>query len=140
MIRPHIQIDGLRELQRDLKASQGKLPKALGEAHKNVGRFVISKVPQGDPHAVGAGSGATIRPSATKRDVLLRVGHGARPLVGKTGGAAQWGKARVMPFAPGPHSRPYIVGTIEQNRGAIVEKFLDETMKALKSVFGNAAQ
>jgi hypothetical protein len=135
MIRPHIQIDGLRELQRDLKASQGKLPKALGEAHKNVGRFVISKVPQGDPHAVGAGSGATIRPSATKRDVLLRVGYGAREHHFQ-----QWGETRVMPFAPGPHSRPHIVGTIEQNRGAIVEKFLDETMKALKSVFGNAAQ
>jgi hypothetical protein len=127
MAGPHIVVEGLRELQAGIKKAEGKLPKSLGEAHKEVGRFIIGKLPAGDPHAVGAGSGASIRPSATKREVILRVGHG-----GRTAHKNQWGKREVQPFAAG---RPYIVGTIEENQEAIEEKFLDETMKVLDDVF-----
>src|SRR5512139_869930 len=132
-IDAHIQIEGLAELQAAIKRQQGKLPAAIGEAHKEVGRFVIGKVPAGDSHAVGAGSGATIRPSATKRDVIIKVGHGAR-----TAAYQQWGKRVINPPAPGPGSRPHIVGAIEQNQEAIEQKFMDEIIKALEPAFYSA--
>lgn len=123
----HIEVEGLRELQASIKQQLGKLPKEIGEAHKDVGNFVIGKIPEGDPHAVGAGTGARVRPSATKRDVLLRVGHTNRQAAWY-----QWGKQRVNPPAPG---RPFIVGTIEKHQDEIEDYFLDATLKALDPAF-----
>lgn len=123
----HIEIEGLKELQSAIKAAQGKLPASIGVAHKNVGAFIISKLPDGDPHAVGSGTGAFVRPSATKRDVVLRVGHG-----GREASKNQWGKTPVQPFKRG---RPFIVGTIEKHQREIEQKFLDEIMKALSPAF-----
>lgn len=128
---PHIEVEGLKELQTAIKRSQGKLPASIGQAHKNVGSFIISKLPPGDPRAVGAGSGATVRPSATKRDVVLRVGHG-----GRAASRFQWGKTAVQPFTSG---RPYIVGTVERYRKEIEQKFIDEIMKALSPAFNSAS-
>jgi len=125
--RSHIEVEGLGELQRNIKKQLGQLPKALGEAHKNVGRAVIGKLPEGNPHAVGAGSGASVRPSATKREVLLRVGHG-----GREAHKEQWGRRLVQPFESG---RLYIVGTIEANRKEIEQIFLDEVTNALGPAF-----
>jgi hypothetical protein len=130
VIQPHIKVEGLKELQSAIKRQQGKLPKSIGDAHKEVGRFIIGKLPPGDPHAVGAGSGATVRPSATKRDVILRVG-GAHRDARKD----QWGKKEVQPFIGG---RPFIIGTALDNQKAIEEKFLEETMKALSPAFNSA--
>lgn len=126
----HIEVEGLNELQVAVKRQCGQLPKALGEAHKNVGRFVIGKLPEGDPHAVGAGSGAAVRPSATKRDVLLRVGHG-----GRKAHKEQWGSVPVQPFQP---IRPYIVGAIQDYEAEIEQTFLDEVTKALGPAFFSA--
>lgn len=128
--KAHIEVEGLKELQAAIKRQQGQLPAALGQAHKDVGTFVISRLPEGDPHAVGAGTGATVRPSATKRDVLLRVGHG-----GREERRNQWGKREVQPFAPG---RPYIVGAIEQYQDEIEQKFLDEMVNVLGPAFFSA--
>ena len=127
MIGAHIKVEGMKELQTAIRKAEGKLPKSLGEAHKEVGRFIIGKIPPGNPNAVGAGSGATVRPSASKRDVLLRVG-GAHRLMHKN----QWGKGEVQPFESG---RPYILGVVLENQEAIEQKFLDETMKALEPAF-----
>ncbi len=127
MIQPHIEVEGLKELQAAIKRAQGKLPASIGEAHKEVGRFVIGKLPPGNPNAVGSGSGATVRPSATKREVILRVGSGAR-----TASKNQWGKVPVQPFVSG---RPYIVGTIKDNQDAIEQMFLDQIVKALEPAF-----
>ena len=124
---PHIKVEGLKELQTAIKRAEGKLPQSLGVAHKNVGAFVIGKLPAGNPHAVGAGAGATIRPSATKREVLIRVGY-----VGRPGHIAQWGKREVQPFESG---RPWIVGTIEGHQDEIEREFLEQTMKALSPAF-----
>jgi hypothetical protein len=126
----HIEIEGLKELQTAIKKQQGKLPASLGEAHRNVGSFIIGKLPAGNPNAVGSGSGATVRPSATKRDVVLRVGHG-----GREASKNQWGKTEVQPFASG---RPYIIGTIKDNQDAIEQMFLDELTKALEPAFYSA--
>lgn len=132
MIRPHIEVEGLRELQSGIKRQQGKLPQSIGEAHKEIGRFIIGKLPSGNPNAVGAGASANVRPSATKREVLLRVGHGGRQV-----SLNQWGKTPVQPFASG---RPHIIGTVEQHQDEIEQKFLDETMKALSPAFFSASK
>ncbi len=123
MIKPHIEIEGLKEMQADLRKAQGKLPAALGQAHKNVGNFVISKLPPADPNAVGAGTGAMPRPSATKRDVVIRVGTGAREAAKN-----QWGKTPVQPFVGG---RPYIIGTVEANQNAIIWEFKKQLLEAV---------
>jgi hypothetical protein len=140
MIKPHIEVEGLKELQRDIRAREGQLPKALGEAHKEVGRFVISKLPPGDPHAVGAGTGASVRPSATKRDVLLLVGgaHRVKKAAERDVPSKyiQWGKQEVHPFAVG--ARPHIIGKVHEHQEAIEQKFLDETTKALSPAFYKA--
>lgn len=128
--KAHIEVEGLRELQAAIKRQQGQLPAALGQAHKDVGAFIIGKLPAGDPHAVGAGAGATVRPSATKREVLLRVGHKDR-----VAARNQWGKTIVQPFVPG---RPYIVGAVEQHQDEIEQKFLDEMVKLLGPAFFEA--
>jgi hypothetical protein len=132
MIKPHIEVEGLKELQIAIKRGQGKLPKSIGEAHKNVGRFVIGKIPAGNPHAVGAGSSASVRPSATKRDVILRVGHG-----GREAAKNQWGKTLVQPFTSG---RPHIIGTVLKYQEEIEQLFLDETLRAVGPAFFSASK
>jgi hypothetical protein len=134
-IGAHIQVEGLKELQAGLRDAQNKLPKALGESHKRVGRFIISKLPEGSPNAVGAGTGSQWRASATKRDVILRVGYGARPTLGDTGHAAQWGKKMVQPFEPG---RPYMVGAIEEHMDEIEDMFTEEMLKVVGPAFYSA--
>lgn len=128
----HIEVEGLKELQTAIKRQQGKLPAAIGEAHKEIGQFIIGKLPEGDPHAVGMGSGATVRPSATKRDVVLRVGHGARE-----GHKPQWGSKEVQPFESG---RPYIVGAIQDNQEQIEEMFMKKYMDVLGPAFFKASR
>ncbi len=138
-IAAHIQNEGLKEFQAGLRDAQGKLPKALGESHKRVGQFIISKIPPGNPNAVGAGTGSIPRASATKRDVLIRVGGSFR---GKIAAEQQvpvnyitWGKTPVMPFESG---RPYIVGTIEENMAEIEDMFMDEMLKVAGRPFYSA--
>lgn len=132
MIKPHIEVEGLKEMQAAIKRAQGKLPASIGEAHKEVGRFIIGKLPPGDPHAVGAGASASVRPSATKRDVVLRVGHGKREAAKN-----QWGKTPVQPFVSG---RPHIIKAVTDNQEAIEQKFLDETLKAVGPAFFSASK
>jgi hypothetical protein len=128
-ISAHIQIVGAREMQAALKKAEGKLPKALGEAHKEIGRFIIGKIGAGDPHAVGEGSGANVRPSATKRAVVLRVGHGKRSRHGD-----QWGRTPVQPFRSG---RPYLIGALEENEQEIRNEYARQITKYLKPYFAD---
>lgn len=149
-IKPHIEVDGLRELQADFKrASGGKLPKALGEANKDIGRVVIGRLPEGEPQAVGAGRGAAPRPSATKREVVILVGSAAREARAEARAeprpsamthrnsvaAQQWGAEEVQPYMAG---RPYIVGAIQEHQDEIVQTFRDEYTKALAPSFADA--
>jgi hypothetical protein len=130
----HIEIEGYKEFQRDLKRATGKMPKALGEAHKKTGALIISKLsPAPMPESVGEGFGAAVRPSATKRDLVILAGHGGRvrsPL-------DQWGKKVVQPFKGAP-PRPYIVQTALDHEGEIREYLMNELMDVLAGAFYEA--
>ena len=131
----HIQIEGYREFQRDLKKAMGQQPKAIGKAHKEVGKLIIERLkPAPTPEAVGEGAGSKVRPSATVRELVLRAGgkhrtHGRRQ---------QWGKRQVKPFQQRSKSRPFIVQTALDHEEEIKQELLDELVKALDSAFAEA--
>jgi len=133
---PHLVVEGYEQLQRNIKQVEGKLPASIGEAHKEVGRFLISKIPQGSPNAVGAGTGAEIRASAKKRDLNIMVGgaHRAKTAAERHVPTAyiQWGKKEQQPFKSG---RPYILKYVKEYQDQIIEKFNDEIAKALDKAF-----
>jgi hypothetical protein len=95
-------------------------------------RFVIDHLePKPSPAAVGEGAGASIRPSATKREVILRVGGSHRlhsPM-------QQWGKKQVNPFHQPRNSRPFIQRTAEDREDELKEMLRDELTKALAPAF-----
>ena len=111
-----------------------ELPKRLGQANKSIGQLVISRLsPRPDPAAVGAGAGAAVRPSASRREVLLRVGGKHRS--GRTP-VMQWGRRPGVanPFRRRP-KRPYIRETVERNRPEIEQAWLDAVGQALRGPF-----
>jgi len=129
-----IELDGLREFNRAVrKSTDRELPKRIGLANKSIGQLVISKLPSGAPQAVGTGAGAAIRPSATKREVLLRVGGAHRANraaeTGKKTKVFQWGRRAVPPFIR--NSRPHIMGTVNDNRREIEKAYFKAIERAL---------
>lgn len=126
-----IEVDGLKQFNRVArKAADRELPKRIGQANKATGALVISKLPPGDPAAVGAGSGATVRPSATKREVLLRVGGAHRVGQGTPTRMQPWGR-RIVANLRGAPQRPHIMGAVEQNSREIEEFYLEAVEKAM---------
>lgn len=129
-----IEIEGLAEFQRAARrAVDQDLPKKLGQANKDIGQLVIARLqPRPDPAAVGEGAGAAVRPSASRREVLLRVGGkhraGREPMM-------QWGKR------PGPLAfmrrpkRPYIRETVERHRDEIEQAYLQAISDAMRPAF-----
>lgn len=120
-----IEIEGYKEFVKAArKAADTSIPTKIGEAHKEVGRFVIDKLhPKPSPFAVGEGAGSSVRPSASKREVLLRVGGGWRD-----NPALQWGKRQQWNGDVQPPKRPFIIGTARKN-SVHIELML---MKAIK--------
>lgn len=122
------------------KAADRDLPKKIGQVNKQVGKLVISKLsPRPVPEAVGAGAGAAVRPSATKREVVLRVGgkhrDGADPRIVRM---RQWGKRSVRPFRASP-PRPYIIETAEQHRDEILDLWMDGILAATRPAFAEVS-
>lgn len=138
MAQPYgkIEVDtaDLKRFQRAVRQSTDtELPKRLGQANKSVGQLVIDRLqPRPDPAAVGQGAGASVRASASKREVLLRVGGKHR--AGRSP-QMQWGKR------PGPNpfglrpDRPFIRETVERHRGEIEEAWIDATLAAMAGAF-----
>jgi len=128
-----IEVEGLKQFQMAARRSvDAELPKRLGQAHKKIGELVISRLkPRPDPAAVGIGAGATVRASASKRDVILRVGGAHRPRPPMS----IWGKQRVT--QPGRHApeRPYIRGTIDRHEREIGDAYLKAISKAMSGAF-----
>ena len=136
----YIEVDGLKEFQRAVRAAKDKeLDKRLGQANKRIGQMVIDRLsPSPDPRAIGIGKGATVRPSASKREVLLRVG-GAHRAAGPHTNKQPWGARRVQrPGIPAP-ARPNIQGTAERNFDQIADAWMDATMDAFRPAFAEGS-
>lgn len=129
-----VQVDGYDEFRRGVsRAVDRDLPKRLGAAHKEVGQFIIDRLtPPPDPAAIGEGAGATVRPSASKREVLLRVGGTHRA---GNSPQAPWGKRRVLRVGAEAPERPYIRGTADANQPQIEQFFLNAVSRAMDPAF-----
>jgi hypothetical protein len=126
-----IEVDGLKELNAAIRrATDSELPKRMGQANKLIGELVISKLePRPDPLAVGEGAGATVRASASKREVLLRVGGAHRPKPP----LSVWGKRRGgVGRAP---KRPFITETARRHEDEIAAAYLEAIAEALDPAF-----
>ena len=132
-----IEVDGLKEFQAaSRRAVDSELPKRLGRAHKEIGQLVIDRLqPRSDPAAVGSGAGAAIRASASKREVLLRVGgaHRARPPL------SIWGRTRVLRVGQSAPPRPYIRGTIDKHQDEIGTAYLEAISAAMSGAFADTS-
>ena len=128
-----IEIAGLAEFQAAARRSvDTELPKRLGEAHRFIGQMVIDKLtPRPDPAAVGAGKGAAVKASASKRDVLLRVGGAHR----KHPPQSIWGKQRVTRPGMQAPPRPYIRETIDRHYDEIADAYLKAISAAMDGAF-----
>lgn len=123
-----IEVEGYKEFQRAIARADADLAKRIGQVHKDIGAFVISKL---QPKSVGEGAGAKVRPSATRREVLLRVGGGWRD---EDPRKRQWGKRQEWPAGLAP-DRPDILGTAEGHQAEIEQMLLDAIDKAFKPPF-----
>lgn len=126
-----IRVEGYKEFQRAVsRAVDTRLPKAIGEVHRDIGRYVISRLhPSPTSAAVGEGAGATVRPSATRREVVLRVGGSHR-----SKRVQQWGRRPIRLFQPAP-PRPHIIGTALAHQDHIERLLLEGISRALKPAF-----
>lgn len=131
-----IEVEGLRELNKAIRRSvDTDLPKRMGAANKSIGALVVSKLqPRPDPAAIGSGAGATVRPAASKREVLLRVGGTHR--AGHTP-YMRWGKRLGRAIRTQAPPRPYIRGTVDANRKEIDNAYLDAIGRAMSGAFAD---
>jgi len=137
MAKPQaIEVDGLRELNKAIRRSTDRdLPKRMGLANKAIGALVISRLfPRPDPAAVGVGGGSTIRPSASKREVLLRIGGAHRA---RGAPQMQWGKRLGRPIRSPAPPRPHIIGTVDKNRREIDKAYLKAIDQAMSGAFAD---
>lgn len=134
----YVEVEGLKEFQRLVRQAKDKdLDKRLGQANKRIGQLVIDRLsPSPDPLAVGAGRGANVRPSASKREVLLRVGGGHRA-AGVHTNKQPWGAKRVARPGTSTPRRPFIQRTAEVNFDEISDMWLDATMDAFNPAFAS---
>ena len=134
----YIEIDGMKEFQTAVRrAKDVELNRRLGEANKRIGEMVISRLsPAPDPRAVGVGAGASVRPSTTRREVLLRVG-GSHRSSGPHTRKQPWGRKRVTPVGKPAPDRPYIQQTADRQYDEIGNAWLQATFEALGPAFAD---
>ena len=121
MVQPRVHIEGVRELSRLLRKMGDKdLPKQLGQVHKSIGEMVIARA-GGARTGVGSGRGETIRPSASTREVLLRVGGSHRA---QSPRRRQWGVTQRWPGGQAPQ-RPHLIEKARQIEPQIEAEYLD---------------
>lgn len=138
----YIEVEGLKEFNRAVRAAKDReLDKRLGQANKRIGQLVIDRLtPHPDPRAVGIGRGSSVRPSASKREVILRVGGSHRA----AGNAEQtrmqpWGAKRVVRPGTTTPERPFIQGTAERNMDEIGSAWMDAIMDAFRPAFAEGS-
>lgn len=135
----YIEVEGLKEFNRAVRQIRSRdLDKRLGQANKQVGQLVIDRLtPRPDPRAIGEGWGASVRPSASKREVLLRVGGGHRA-AGEHTKKQPWGVKRVVRPGTATPPRPFIQKTAENHFDEISEAYLTGIVKAFAPAFAEA--
>lgn len=136
----YIEVKGLKEFNRAVRAAKDKeLDKRIGQANKKIGQMIVDRLyPNPDPRATGVGRGATPRPSASKREVLLRVGGAHRSRNGASPEQTRmqpWGAKRIVRPGTELPDRPFIQGTAEQNFDEIGQAWMDAIMDALAPAF-----
>jgi hypothetical protein len=127
--------DDLRRFNREVRrAADANLPRRIGEAHKRVGQKFIRDwlTPKPDPAAVGVGSGADVRPSATKREVQLLVGGAHR--AGHTP-EMQWGKRPGRQPNEAAPKRPWIRGSVDRHQRDLEQEYLEAVSDAMSPAF-----
>ena len=135
----YIEVEGLKEFNRAVRMAKDKaLDKRIGQANKKIGQLVIDRLaPALDPAAVGAGRGATPRASASKREVLLRVG-GAHRAAGPNTRMQPWGAKRVTPVGKPTPPRSFIQGTAAEHFDEIGDAWMDAIIEAFSPAFAEA--
>lgn len=131
----HIEVEGIKEFVKAVRVAEDRdLPARIGQANKQIGELVISRLqPRPTPAAVGTGTGSTVRPSAAKREVVLRAG-GAHRVSGSNTRKQPWGRRVTRPGTSAP-PRPFIQGTARDNSEAIGQLWLDAVTEALDPAF-----
>ena len=120
-VQPRLHIEGVRQLNRLLRRVGGReLQKELGQVHRSIGEMVIARA-GGAKTGVGSGRGETIRPSASTREVLLRVGGSHRAQDPRK---RQWGKTQRWPGGDAPR-RPHLIEKARQIQPQIEAEYLD---------------
>lgn len=127
----YVEVEGLKEFNQAVRQIKSReLDRQMGQANKRIGELVISRLrPAPDPAAIGVGKGAAVRPSASKREVQLRVG-GAHRASGEHTKKQPWGARRVVPVGTPVGPRPFIQGTAERNFDDIADAWMDAVMDA----------
>lgn len=126
-----IEVEGLRELNRALrKAENGGAVKAVGRANKRVGRLAADRWlrPRPRPETVGTGAGSSVRPSAAKSRLQLRVGGAHR--AGYVP-AHPWGRRWEISGGRRVGKRPFILGSLLDHRDELYELWIDEVAKEI---------
>lgn len=139
-----IEIEGLKELNRAIsRAADRNLARRMGQANKEIGRLVLSKLdPPPDPAAVGTGAGATPRASATRREVVIRAGGKHRavaadgsPIPARYVRMRVWGRKRTRDLGKSAPPRPYIQETARRHEDEIGRKWLEAVSEAMSPAF-----
>lgn len=112
-------IEGHRDLTRRLNQIGGKeLKKEYGQVHKRIGERIIREA-GGKQTNVGAGRGASMRPSASTREIQIRVGGPHRET-----NLQQWGVNQRWPGGM-PPPRPHIIGAADDIQEEIMDMYED---------------
>lgn len=139
----YLEVEGLREFNRAVRAAKDReLDKRIGAANKRIGQMVIDRLtPAPNPVATGIGRGSTVRPSASKREVILRVGGTHRGINGASPEQTRmqpWGAKRVARVGTRLPPRPHIHGTAEKNEDDIGSAWMAAIMDAFRPAFAEA--
>lgn len=136
----YIEVEGLKEFNRAVRAAKDKeLNKRIGQANKRIGQMVVDRLrPAPNPVAIGTGRGANVRPSASKREVILRVG-GTHRASGAYTHMQPWGAKRVVRPGTQTPERPFIQGTADANFDEIGDAWMGAIIDAFAPAFAEAS-
>lgn len=134
-----IEVEGLNQLRKDLKAVDAKLVKELGQAYKTIGDMVITAA---SSRAVALGgvaakSAQALKATARSTDVTIRLDGQKFPYaLGAEFGGSQ---PQFKPWrGNGPDAGYFLYPTIRSDSQKILDAFNEAIDKATKLAFPNS--